>query len=114
MADRRMVRIELFDWDGWNIDRIDNFLSEFIAVLSDILNEVPPEWRGSVRICGQSDYWGDGGSVSLSAFYDRPETDAELAEREAREAAMTAERAARQRVRELEALRALQAKYGAA
>ena len=83
-------------------------LVRVIAYLTDVLNAIPAEYRDTARLEIDS-VGGYGGEhhAEVAVYYERPETDEELAERKAEAKASKAAEEERER----RTLAALQAKY---
>lgn len=109
MPERRNVEVELDAFDHIGGDDVFQMpLEEAIKQLQDVLEKVPAEFRSNAVL----HIWGAGDYVSIypEVRYTRPETDADLAAREAETARYVAEAEERER---REFMR-LQAKFGAA
>jgi hypothetical protein len=109
MNGRQTLRIELLQAEqhtsDWPPEDAQGALDWFASKLA----RVPTEHRASARISigSQGSYDGDY-CATITITYDRPETDAEMARRDHQQALFVA----RKRTLELQALAALQAKYG--
>lgn len=81
MSDRRIIRITLMD----EYRDLSLSLPDAVEEFTKMLDEVPPEYRKDSRfeIETEDDYYGGGSRVTIRAFYDRPETDEEMAARHA-------------------------------
>ena len=90
-------------------DYIDKPLAQVIAELTDLLNSIPSEYRGSAKfeLNQWGDQWGDHGKAGHEIYYERPETNEEAKNRIAKVEARKEARENRERAN----LAALKAKY---
>ena len=103
MSERKTTRVEvetIFAGD------YPNTLSEFIAILCAHRESVPEKWRESAGV----EFGGGDDFAWIEIYYDRPETDEQMAKRMAGYVDRTREA----RERDLRQLAALKAKYEAA
>jgi hypothetical protein len=76
-VERRIRSIEVFDIS--ETGAFDMTLNEFIKwIVEDITNDVPEEFRDSIRIYGEKEYVECDSWTVVKASYKRPETDSEL------------------------------------
>jgi hypothetical protein len=103
MNDRETVTKRLYEFDS-----MDNWqpLAEFLAEIAEVTAGVPEEFRDEIVLVGERGY--EDYVPRYRIEYTRPETDAEMAAREAR----SREYAEDAKRRELEQLARLKAKYG--
>jgi len=110
-TDRREVRVTVYDGEEFSHggDWPPGNLAEAIAWLQERLDSVPPEYRDVVKVDFDSVSDGYGGhEAGIKIHYIRPETDEEMAARQARER----RDAELRRQQEIQTLKTLQAKYG--
>jgi hypothetical protein len=108
--DRRTMRESLFhEYRDWLMP-----LADFVEQMTAILNAIPAEHREKAvfEVDVEDDYYGGSSSVSTNVYYDRKETDEEVAKREA-DAQRSAEEARRHNeLRERQIYEQLKRKFG--
>lgn len=102
MSERRKIEVELFRY-GYSDETMP--LAEFATLINDALASVPTEYLASAVFVVDTG-WGDSSS-SMKGKYVRPETDEEVAKREATSRAYDAQR----EMNELLTFRRLKAKF---
>lgn len=106
--ERYDTRITLYD-DG----DMETTVPKALAWLQSLDAKIPPEFkdRSVFKVEYESDYYG-GGSLDFKVYYDRPETDAEVAERLANQAASEAICRQQNEARERQIYEMLKQKFG--
>ena len=111
---RGMRRFTVYQSDPYGDNDLDNLPKNPVAFMEWLrarINEIPPECLSSALIEFDTDGDYDSPSPELEISYSRFETDAEMAEREAQEAADLAERQQYAEKRERQTLADLKRKY---
>jgi hypothetical protein len=113
MPDRRVIDIKLYDVEACGSTAIDTTVPRAIDWLSGLLARIPEQFVSESYFIleGSTDRYGDMES-NISIGYRRPETDEELAAREAADSAKIAAEAEAARLHELSVLAWLKEKYG--
>lgn len=109
MAERYTLRFNLFDGDEMRTS-----LSDAISWLQELESKVPAEYRADAtfEIEQEHDYYGGSSSLSVRVFYERPETDEEMADRIAHDAENAAAARAMNEKRERAIYEELRRKFG--
>lgn len=106
---RKQMRVTVFDKDRDEGEWPPTDATECVAWFAGKLEAIPPEYRATARVGIESvPSYEDSHYVRIVICYVRPETDDEIAEREAEES----RRKEAQKAQELRTLAALKAKYG--
>ena len=90
MAERKNVTVGLFQSNSWGHPaEVPEHLEDFVSWAQTHLDQAPAEFRNTAKINieSESEPYDGGCTVSISIYYERPETDAEMAERETNEVA---------------------------
>lgn len=110
MSERKTVSVDLHDEQDF--EDLTGNLAEVIAWLQETLNEAPEEFRPAVKIEVECYCWSDGESdLTCKIYYERPETDAEMAARIEQDRREERARRAHTEAEERAVLAALKKKY---
>ena len=106
---RQQKRVNVFDQERYDGEWPPTDATEFVAWFAGKLGEIPVEYMASAKIkIDTRGSYEDSSYAHIEIYYDRPETNTEMAEREAEEL----RRKEAQKAQELRTLEALKAKYG--
>jgi hypothetical protein len=110
MAKRETIRITLFD-GGYNETVMS--VPDAVKWLQELLDQIPEEYRAEsvFQVEKESGYYDESDTLIFKVFYDRPETDAEVEERVAAEAASRATYARQLEARERAEFERLRVKF---
>ncbi len=112
MNERQTVRVKLHP-ESYDAE-VNTALPDAIEWLNELLESVPPEYRDQTAFVVELErgHYDESDSLTFDIYYDRPETDGELATRLAESAAYAAARQREQESRERAEFERLNAKFG--